>query len=134
MKRYYNLKLGKPDVMGHVIEVNTEKKLENMVKLLTPRSDEGFEFLTYQKDRALYNLNLSSDTERAVNVGISVLNNGYAEMYNSPKNRRFYFDEIDSKKAKELVEGYESWTKMQLMFEGSTMSPKEMVGGFITHT
>ena len=113
VKRYYNLKQGKPDVMGHVIEVDTGAKLEERVKILT--LDQTFNLSSYQlqPDRTLYEINLSSSEDRALNITIAVLNGGNTLIHDYPKNEKFYFNEIDSKKAKELVEGYNNWTSMQ---------------------
>src|SRR3989344_1732992 len=104
MKRYYNLKKGSPEVMGHVIEVDTKASLEKRVNILTS-SNENFMLLSYQGDKALYEI-ISDGSDRYVGVGISVRHDGYAEICNSPKKGIFYFNEISAKKAKKLLDGY----------------------------
>jgi len=122
MKRYYNLKHEKLDVMGHIIEINTDFNLEDRVKLLTPNDGEQFRLLKYQDNKALYELGYLADSSltdstnpgKTIPVTISVLKDGKAELYNYPKKEKFYFNEISKEDADRLIENYEKWIMQEL--------------------
>ncbi|MEK6834827.1 MAG: hypothetical protein AABX61_01030 [Nanoarchaeota archaeon] len=102
MKRYYNLKKDNPDIIGHLIEVDFDAKLEDKVKCFTTK--EKPIFLTSHLDENFYNI----DFEQGA-IGIRISKNRNVGVYNLPKNSLIYFCEIDEELFNKLKRGYKEF-------------------------
>ena len=122
-KRYYNLKKGKPEVNGVVVEVDLDIGLEKRVKNFIYNTQATL--LEYKNKLGLYALDLNEahslrpelesmySLKPRLMVTLAVSDKGDIEIHEKPSNAAIYLEEITLEKAKGKKEGAENWSLLQ---------------------
>lgn len=135
--RYFNLKIGKPNVFGGVIKVNPEADLEKRLNDFLERNPEeggwSFRLMTHSKTGDLYEIvmpnvkfgsairipSLAIDASagysragRSSKLMIKVTNKGNMSLYKTGRLRA-YLSEISEKEARKAKADKEEWINLQ---------------------
>jgi len=129
--RYFNLKLGKPDVFGGVLRINPASDLETRVEDYDYEPDKIVKFVKADKNGAFYDVIIPNvayprgegtdmlggsigvpvrvEKGSADVVGIHVTNQGEAKIVKMPGKKKVFLSEITKKQAEDLRESERCW-------------------------
>ena len=129
--RYFNLKLGKPDVFGGVLRINPTGNLETRVEDYDWDPDKTIKFVRADKNGAFYDIinpnvayprgegmdalggkigvPVRVEKGRADVIGIRVTQQGEAKIVKKPGKKFVSLSEISKKQAEDLREGERCW-------------------------
>ncbi len=111
--RYYQIRRGKEDIFGSVIQVNSEGfLLEEIVKKFMGNME--LELIKATKDAIYYRCNLNEVDESPTTIGISVKKKKYIALHlGDLKNIEIYLRGITKEEAEELKENLHKWRLYQ---------------------
>jgi len=134
--RYYNLKIGKPDVMGSVLRLNPEKDLEKRLQDFNHSQNMLIRFVKSDKKGASYEIRIP-DVEYPRGAGrdafgykmgvpvevkkgpadivdILVTAQGEARITKMPRKKKAFLSEITEKQARDLRESERCWNLQRM--------------------
>jgi len=123
MKRYYNLKKGRPDINGAIIEVNLDARLEKRVRNFIYNTRASL--LGYGCHKGLYSLDLNEthslrpilelhySLRPKFAVTLEVSDKGDLKIHKKQSSTKVYLEEITRKQANEKRDDAENWSKLQ---------------------
>jgi hypothetical protein len=96
--KYFNIKIDKPDVYGFVISVDENKEAKESAKVMLGINSMELVLKNYENGIARYEAKIEGG-----NINLSISDKGNLEVIRKPKGKRIYLEEIDAKKAEEII-------------------------------